>query len=892
MLSYKIFLNEDMSLKRVVAPFNLIQYSWQDTLLNVYIPKSIVEATQNISNAVSITFSQVDRNGNIVNMNDNHLYLFDFVKDNIIVEATEYVLYTRLMPKQMTLFSGEHQKLQINLLTYVDNVLNSVSTSNLIEYVVFPSVNVETGEEKTDLSEISAEVNSLKSRVAEVENGKQDKVDNQIQVHTSSAVSEERETTSVVNIALNKLDERLDSQEEINQTQQEDIDTLKATVTSQFVPLGKLNGTTQEPTLAQINTWLQAQGITAKLGDLITYVGHIVGGVDSNYNCLYTKNGWIWYETTSLEVASNTEMGVVKGSADTTRNVAVNISNGDITDIKVKDTDGVQQSLKSYMNSNQSKIDNVLSGDTVVPKAEKATKDSNGNTIVSTYQTIDAGATKQYVKDYAMAKVFNDVYFLNVEASQSGYAVGTMDQSLTSNSVEVNTSALGDNLVARLTLTNTRYTYQLSKNNMFGAELFLSVDSAGTYKVKTELKHYHNGVAKTLATTQTDDMVFQADTIKKINIESPMLALDNEVIDVAENDLLVLDVYIFNDNANLTKTTIYSTTTRPSSFNLSISYQTITIISGGAIGQQYIHTNATYDSQHNKIIFDIDTELNNGTVHCFMANVTFPTGIYAIQNALIVAKKGNVQTNIYYGNNAPLKYEGGDGTNNKYCYFVNDTTTKVWFQALYTTNNGFNVIDVNLDGLNTRINTAESEIADIMRGNVPVPYANNLRTPVYPPQDISAQALITLKNNAITTQNFLNKIYPVGSIYMSVNSTSPATLFGGTWEQIQDRFLLAAGQTYAAGDTGGEASHNHSLNNAGAKIGFGGTAEDGYSVLSYKNNADALHFDANTMLLGNPGYADESKDIRGITATKLVGNTDDASNMPPYLAVYMWKRTA
>ena len=36
-------------------------------------------------------------------------------------------------------------------------------------------------------------------------------------------------------------------------------------------------------------------------------------------------------------------------------------------------------------------------------------------------------------------------------------------------------------------------------------------------------------------------------------------------------------------------------------------------------------------------------------------------------------------------------------------------------------------------------------------------------------------------------------IYPVGAIYMSVSSTSPASLFGGTWEQIQNRFLLAAG---------------------------------------------------------------------------------------------------
>lgn len=888
MLTYKIFLNEDMSLKRVVAPFNLIQYSWQDTLLNVYIPKSIVEATQNISNAVSITFSQVDRNGDIVNMNDNHLYLFDFVKDNIIVEATEYVLYTRLMPKQMTIFSGEHQKLQINLLTYVDNVLNAVSTSNLIEYVVFPSVNVEKGEEETDLSEISAEVNSLKSRVATVETGKQDKVDNQIQVHTSSAVSEERETTSNVVTALNKLDERLDSQEEINQTQQEDIDALKATVTSQFVPLGKLNGTTQEPTLAQINAWLQAKGITAKLGYLITYVGHIVGGVDSNYNCLYSKDGWIWYETTSLEVASNTEMGVVKGSADTTRNVAVNISNGDITDIKVKDTDGVQQSLKAYMNSNQSKIDNVLSGDTVVPKAEKATKDANGNTIVSTYQTIDSGASKQFVKDYAMAKVFNDVYFLNVEASQSGYAVGTMAQSLTSNSVEVNTSAVGDNLVARMTLTNEKYTYQLSKNNLFGAELFLSVDAAGTYKVKTELKHYHNGVAKTLATTQSDDLTFQADAIKKINIESPMLALDSEVIDVGANDLLVLDVYIFNDNANLTKTTIYSTTTTTSSFNLSISYQTITIIGGGAIGQQYIHTTASYDSQNNKIVFDLDTEIIDGTIHCFMANVTFPTGIYAINNALIVAKKDNTQINIYSGDNAPLKYEGGDGTENKYCYFVSATTVKVWFQALYTTNNGFDVIDVNLDGLSGRVHTLENNVNDIIYGNVSVLYASNLRNPEYPPRDISAQQLIALNDNAITTQNFLNKIYPVGSIYMSVNSTSPATLFGGTWEQIQDRFLLASGTTYDAGTTGGEAEHTLTIDEMPSHI---------HDEITGLSNSQKLY---TGLSLGDVGLqmgvvnntGSNSSEFKDKLRTSVTGGGQPHNNMPPFLTVNIWKRTA
>lgn len=41
--------------------------------------------------------------------------------------------------------------------------------------------------------------------------------------------------------------------------------------------------------------------------------------------------------------------------------------------------------------------------------------------------------------------------------------------------------------------------------------------------------------------------------------------------------------------------------------------------------------------------------------------------------------------------------------------------------------------------------------------------------------------------------------YPVGSIYMSVNSTNPGELFGGTWEQIQGRFLLGQGSGYSAG---------------------------------------------------------------------------------------------
>ena len=117
--------------------------------------------------------------------------------------------------------------------------------------------------------------------------------------------------------------------------------------------------------------------------------------------------------------------------------------------------------------------------------------------------------------------------------------------------------------------------------------------------------------------------------------------------------------------------------------------------------------------------------------------------------------------------------------------------------------------------------------------------------------------------------------YPVGSIYMSVNSTSPATLFGGTWVQLKDTFLLSAGDTYTAGDTGGEAthslttdempSHNHSSGLYTVLDRFGSGARD--AAGAYSDYGSAIN-------TGNSGG----------------GNAHN--NMPPYLVVYMWKRTA
>lgn len=125
--------------------------------------------------------------------------------------------------------------------------------------------------------------------------------------------------------------------------------------------------------------------------------------------------------------------------------------------------------------------------------------------------------------------------------------------------------------------------------------------------------------------------------------------------------------------------------------------------------------------------------------------------------------------------------------------------------------------------------------------------------------------------------------WPIGSIYITVSNTSPATLFGGTWERISERFLLGASSSYPAGGTGGEFAHtltqselpNYSL-----------SVTNGSNVIRSKtgNSADA-YVQTQSGGWGIPNW--ESK-----TVTVASGGSGKAhNNMPPYLAVNMWKRT-
>jgi hypothetical protein len=168
------------------------------------------------------------------------------------------------------------------------------------------------------------------------------------------------------------------------------------------------------------------------------------------------------------------------------------------------------------------------------------------------------------------------------------------------------------------------------------------------------------------------------------------------------------------------------------------------------------------------------------------------------------------------------------------------------------------------------------------------------------------KSTFALKSSAVT----LDKVYPVGSIYITVNAAYPSTLFGGTWERINGKFLLGADITHSAGSTGGSIKHTPS-----------GSVTVNKHTLTVNEMPSHMHDQIDGLSGSQVLYCQSNLSgvIKKIGVQNNTGNTNDQwsdkmktsytgggqghnhtasfsgtsqDTMPPYLAVYIWKRTA
>ena len=167
---------------------------------------------------------------------------------------------------------------------------------------------------------------------------------------------------------------------------------------------------------------------------------------------------------------------------------------------------------------------------------------------------------------------------------------------------------------------------------------------------------------------------------------------------------------------------------------------------------------------------------------------------------------------------------------------------------------------------------------------------------------------------AVHNDEILDKVYPIGAIYLSTVNTSPATLFGGEWERISDKFLLAGDIKWQPGSTGGYAdaqlpthkhtatgtsssagAHTHTINSSGAHThsmsniwSNGAGSQSAYMTTSkrVRTTRNTASAGAHTHTMSSSGAHTHPINVTVADA----GDTATDKNLPPYLSVYVWKR--
>ena len=509
MNTIKIYYKESGEIWDVKKDFPLYQGQYHDKLLNVYVPTSVLAPQFDVSDedyvyadsvaatAVKMGVTHVSRDGKLHQSKSYFLYYLKTLTQN----GVEYALYERKLPKEFTMYAGQGA----NAPQLVINVVNvktegqpevlSIATTQPCTLEVMPSADLDNDEviEPSELEVVNAEINGVKKSLFE----------------QSTEIADVRNEVSEIN-------DRIETGE---------------------TPIGKMEGDTL-PTDEQINDFVVATvAREPKLGDYVIFV--LNGEVISHtFKYLYSESGWIPYEITTVTKAQNSTYGLVKGTYtnNNTADVLLDIDNGEVRNIYVKDCNNAYQNLREYL-----------------------------CTIQTNYMTKVEGATKQYVQDYAMPKQFASVYF----ATADGYGdqLGTSAEAIsTSTAVSVTEEEITPENGLAL---DTEATFDLSILNGYRNTFWVepSADCDPVFILVTTLKKVGQEPVE-LNRERSEQYHLTGGNVERINFENQFLSLADTTVNVEEGDKIIQQLYAEYSEAERVTFDLYSYDVYPSTFTL------------------------------------------------------------------------------------------------------------------------------------------------------------------------------------------------------------------------------------------------------------------------------------------------------------------------------------
>ena len=684
MNTIKIYLAESGRIADLKKDFPLYQGQYQNKLLNVFVPTSILAPNFSVqeggntiadyvsSTAVKIGMKTIERNGKI---NTSKTYYMRYLK-TLTYQNVEYALYERKLPREFTFYAGQGENAPV-LIANVVNVNNETDPATIIEITpsqtcsldVMPSGYLDTDEpiEATALEEINSRLNAIDEDLAKKQNIQDDTLET-----TAKTI------VGAINENKGKIDTNTQNIETNRQnitTNRNDIDFLIQNMQMSEEYIGQLKGTTL-PSNSQLTQFVKDNTDPSrepKNGDVIIFILEVDGGTDKNYKYFYTATEWQGYEIPPLETASNGSLGIIQGTYGIANyETLVDVSGGEILNIYVKDNTNTYRNIREYLNTTTTNIADIVSGNTSVGVALRAVADGLGNNIVNTYLTQTLGATKQYVRDYAMPREFNDVYFI----ATAGYLEQVPTTPESGVQFTTTTNSVGDFQLFQISKENNA-DFELSAKNGYSNNIYVSanVDCNVVFRLTTQYKKLGQDWVD-LNVELTSPITLTAGEIQKLMFGNPFTYLRDNVITLTDGDMFRQTLEVVTQTSSTIEFSVYSNEIYPSTFNLTV--------------QSYV-LSGVEQSESKIIMLELDGVIESNNVVFKVQNAESYLEFRTNQREFLVTAYLPIVGEL--DQSLPIRIEFGDKVYNVYTFMKGSTTPitvgDFWSVGTYNVNTGY-----------------------------------------------------------------------------------------------------------------------------------------------------------------------------------------------------------
>lgn len=507
MNTISIYLKPSGSVAELKKDFAMYVGSYQNKLIDVYVPKELLYTNQNgtFNNTIKIGGLLTAPNGEEITTDS---YYLDFLKDTSIFDpvtnqSINYSVFEARLPKELTVYPG-NQELVVNVLAIDTTIPNNPKLIQVVTSQVC-NLNVENSAYIENLEELTPEIaDYLYSKILE------------------------------------------------NQTE---INKIKTDYSMGEDYIGKEIGA-ELPTEEQLNQFVANNTVPSrepKNGDVVIFVLQVTGGTDKNYKYIYTNQGWDFYEIPPIEQANNGTLGLVTGTytLPSVNDTLVDIQNGEIVGVYIYKNE-------SYVNIRDAIIENSLN--------------------IADIQ--NAGATKQYVRDYAQPKEFNNAFYID----STGYSdtVPTSPASGIQYSVNVNA-------VADYTLFNIQLDLEpgasFSQKNSYNENIYVEASNTidAIFRLTTEIVRGSEIIPIDIVLSDPKTLV--SGNVYNLAFRSVMSGLETTVVNTQAGDKLQQKLEVVTQSSTSSTINVYSNNIYPSFMQFN-TQSVVVITATGNLGEQ------------------------------------------------------------------------------------------------------------------------------------------------------------------------------------------------------------------------------------------------------------------------------------------------------------------